>query len=346
MQEVKSGDPVQLADVFILHGDNPLAVSDRVEEIIQLERGRGLADADITHMDGNTSLIGDLFSHSSMLLLGGSMRLLVVDHAMDVIRSKEDQTRFSSWLENLPPDQVLILILPDSMRFDSKSKTWNWKQVGEGHWLRAVLKTNEKRAAWLDIPLPPEKDMAGWIMQEAERQGVTFEPHAAVVLASQVGNDVFTARHEVRKALDYTNGERAVTDEDVRLLCAADREAGMFDMVDAVGQRDGRTALGLLHRLLDETTAVHVFNMLARQVRLLIMAKEVVETGGSEREIATKCGVQYFVAHKLADQCRRFRMDELEALYRHLDRLDEESKRGFASLEAGMEVLVAKVSNS
>ena len=346
MAVVEKGKPIPPADIYILHGDDLLATGDRIAGIIERLREKGLADTDITHMDGRSAGIRDLSVNSGMLLLGGSMRLLVVEHALDLIKDKADQEWVISWLGSLPPDQALILILPDSWKFNSKTREWGWQQAGKSDWLVAALKEIPRKSAWMDVKLPSEKEMAGWIMEEAKRQGVVFEPHAAAVLASQTGNDLFTVRQEVRKALDYTNGERVVTADDVRLLCAVDRETGVFDMLDAVGRRDGRTALGLLHRLLQETTPANVFYSLARHVRQLIMAKDVVGQGGSDKEIASECGIQAFVARKLVEQCRRFRMEELEALYHRLDLLDEESKLSQASLEAGMEVLVARISQA
>jgi len=346
MEVVEEGKPIPLADIYILHGDNELAAGDQVARIIEKLREKGLADADIAYMDGRSAGVRDLSGNSGMLLLGGSMRLLVVEHALDLIKGKADQEWVIVWLGSLPPDQALILILPDSWKFNSRAKEWGWQQASKSDWLVAALEANPRKSAWMDVKLPSEKEMAGWIMEEAKRQGVAFEPHAAAVLASQTGNDVAAARQEVRKALDYTNGERAVTADDVRLLCAVDRETGVFDMLDAVGRRDGRTALGLLHRLLQETTPANVFYSLTRHVRQLIMAKDVMGNGGSDKEIASECGIQAFVVRKLVEQCRRFRMEELEALYHRLDLLDEGSKLSQASLEAGMEILVVRISQA
>jgi DNA polymerase-3 subunit delta len=83
--------------------------------------------------------------------------------------------------------------------------------------------------------------------------------------------------------------------------------------------------------------------MVARQVRLLLIAREVSADGGGEREMVAASGAHPFVARKLLDQCRRFSESELRDMYRQLDDLDEASKTGKASLEVGLETLVAQV---
>jgi len=130
----------------------------------------------------------------------------------------------------------------------------------------------------------------------------------------------------------------------VRLLCSQSRAEDIFDMVDAAGQRDARKALGLLRALLQDQPNQYIFTMLTRQIRLLIIAKEVLDEDGGEKEVVAACGVAPFLAKKLMDQSRRFSMNELTAIFRRLDGMDESSKTGTASLEVELETLVAELS--
>jgi DNA polymerase-3 subunit delta len=159
-----------------------------------------------------------------------------------------------------------------------------------------------------------------------------------------VGNNLFQARHEIRKALDYVRPDGSVSREDVRLLCSQSREEDIFDMVDAAGQRDSRKALFLLRELMKDQPIQFIFVMLVRQVRLLIMTKEVLEAGGSERDVISTCGMASFVARKIISQSRQFKMEELENIFQKLNKMDEDSKTGHATLDVEIEMLVAKLS--
>jgi DNA polymerase-3 subunit delta len=186
-------------------------------------------------------------------------------------------------------------------------------------------------------------------MQEAGRQAggdkkrEPFDSRAAAELANLVGNNLFQARQEIAKALDYVGPEGTVTREDVRLLCSQSREEDIFDMVDAVGARNPQKALSLLERLLQDLPSQYIFSMLARQVRLLIMAREILDGHGSDKDLAARTHMHAFVAKKAMAQCQHFSMGELEALYRRLDRMDEDSKTGNATLEVAMESLIAEL---
>jgi len=130
----------------------------------------------------------------------------------------------------------------------------------------------------------------------------------------------------------------------IRLLCSPSREEDVFAMVDAAGQRNPGKALALLNALLRDQPLPFVFSMVARQFRLLIIAKEIMQEGGDEYAIAAEGNLHAFVAKKLAAQAPRFSMSELVDIYHQLDRMDERAKTGDATLEVMLETLIADLS--
>jgi DNA polymerase III delta subunit len=74
------------------------------------------------------------------------------------------------------------------------------------------------------------------------------------------------------------------------------------------------------------------------------MTKEVLEAGGSERDVISTCGMASFVARKIISQSRQFKMEELENIFQKLNKMDEDSKTGHATLDVEIEMLVAKLS--
>jgi DNA polymerase-3 subunit delta len=239
---------------------------------------------------------------------------------------------------------LLVLLLPDSQRYRRGGMVWD--TVGAKHWLRKSLRDSSKEIAWKEMPLPSQREMPGWIMAEVERQGGKgrFDGRAAAELANLVGSNLFQARQEISKALSYVGQDGSVSREDIRLLCSQSREEDIFAMVDAVGTRNAKLALSLLQRLLQDMPAQYIYTMLARQVRILIMAREVLDSGGREDDLATRAHLHAFVAKKALNQCRRFSMPELENLYRELDRMDEDAKTGNVTLEVAMETLITSIS--
>ncbi len=77
-------------------------------------------------------------------------------------------------------------------------------------------------------------------------------------------------------------------------------------MVDAAGQRNPGKALSLLNALLRDQPLPFVFSMVARQFRLLIIAKEIMQEGGDEYAIAAEGNLHAFVAKKRLPRRRDF----------------------------------------
>jgi len=342
-----ASDPIPQADVYVLQGDDELFFKDYLNALAAQTRAESGADLDVVNMDGRSVDRAALTQTLNSLSLFSPARLVVVEQAMDALRSKEDGAWLTETLKQIPQNTRLALFIPDSRRYVKGE--WLWEKVGKGHWLRRSLADSGKKTEWVEKLLPKLNEMPGWIMAEAKRQAGEdkardrFDGRAAAELANLVGNNLFQARQEIAKALSYAGPERTVTREDVRLLCSQSREEDIFEMVDAVGARNPQRALSLLERLLQDLPAQYIFSMLARQVRLLIMAREVLDSGGDDKELAARAHLHGFVAGKAMTQCRHFSMGELEGLYSRLDRMDEDAKTGNATLEVAMEGLIAEL---
>ena len=330
------------ANIYILHGDDELSIQETIHSLVERVDSGAFTGMNSVRLDGRVVQRGDMSNHINMLPLGGEKRLVIIDYALEALKAKSDQELLAETVKSMPETTILALVIPDSQKY--KSGEMVWLAAGKGHWLRKALKESGKSVEWVEKPLPSLREMPEWIMSETLSQGAKIDGRAAAELANLVGNDLFQARQEIGKALNYCGKDEPITRDVVRLLCSQSREEDIFDMVDAVGQRDARKALGLLRVLMRDQPIQYIFTMLVRQARLLIMVREVIDEGGDEKDVIAACGVAPFIARKLMDQCRRFSMRELGSIFRRLDCMDESSKTGTATLDVELETLIAELS--
>lgn len=333
---------ISQADIYVIQGDDDLSIRDHVSVLVNQYAAGGFMDMNTVRLDGRTVGHAEISTALNMLPLGGSKRIVVLDHALEVAKGDEGQAWLENALSRLPATTVFTMILVDSQKYSQGKMVWI--AVAGAHWLRKALKASNRSVKWIESPLPSVRDMPDWILEEARAQGGEFEPGAAAELANLIGSNTSQARSEVSKALSYVGSGQKVSRDVVHLLCSPSREEDIFAMVDAAGRRDARNALSLMHGLLRDQPIQYIFSMLARQLRLLIMAKEIIENRGGEKEIISGAGVHPFVARKLIDQARRFRMNELERIYSRLDRIDEAAKTGRESLDVALETLITDLS--
>jgi DNA polymerase-3 subunit delta len=162
-----------------------------------------------------------------------------------------------------------------------------------------------------------------------------------------VGGNLRLLDQEITKLVTYTAGERAITGEDVDAIVPYAQAVIIFDLVDALGQRNGRAAARTLHGLLDAGAApLYLLAMIARQFRLLIQVKELQGLGVNQQGIVKTLGLHPFPARKLQAQAIRFNASQLETILRWILDADVAIKSGQMEPEAALDLLVADVATS
>ena len=191
--------------------------------------------------------------------------------------------------------------------------------------------------------------MTGWIVQRAKTEYVAkITPGAAQALASVVYDDLLRADNELHKLVCYVDGEHDINEQDVAALTPYVPEANVFEMVDALANGDGKRALQLIYQSLHDNPkdpGFNLYGMVVRQFRLLVMAKDHLDSGGSSQtqSMGRALGVRPFVAGKLATQSRAFTLAQLERILKHLQRYDQDMKTGRIEPRLALDLLVASL---
>ncbi|MDN5345443.1 MAG: polymerase subunit delta [Clostridia bacterium] len=147
-------------------------------------------------------------------------------------------------------------------------------------------------------------ELEKWLQGETSQEGYTLQPAAARLLARASAGDLRQARNELAKVMTYLGAPGTITAAAVQALVpAADAEATIFQLVDALGNRDATLAINTLRRLLARGEApLGIVAMLARQVRLIYQYHLAADQG----ELATRLRLKPFVLQKVAAQARHF----------------------------------------
>jgi DNA polymerase-3 subunit delta len=174
-----------------------------------------------------------------------------------------------------------------------------------------------------------------------ERNG-RISPHAAHVLASNVGSNLGILENEIEKLVLYKGAEATIEVQDVGLLSPYAAEASIFDLVDALGNRNSKQAAILLQKKMQEgADPFYLFTMFVRQVRLLIQVKELADAGQRPPAISQTLKMASFVANKLYQQAQQFSLPQLEQIYHHLLEIDVGAKTGRSDMVTALNLLVA-----
>ncbi len=159
-------------------------------------------------------------------------------------------------------------------------------------------------------------------------------------------NDTRLATQEITKLLTYVDFQRPVEAEDVEQVTAANGPVDTFAMIDALALGQTETALRLLHALLEQQDPLSLFGMIARQFRLLLQAREVLDEGGTAPHIERELHQHPYVARKLEEQARRFTLAQLETIYHRLAQMDQALKSSQVSYEVAFDTFIAELAGA
>ena len=325
--------------VYILRGDD----STRIEMLIarfKAELGDpSMASLNTSVLDGTTATIEDIRSAAFAMPFLTERRLVILSDALARIESKksEEVLKFIDLLNGLPGSTALVLVVEDKQSY--RRGEVNWEKLTAKHWLMKWVREAGSRAWVEDCAMPLAREMPGWIMRKAKELGGTFSQDGARKLAEYVGSQTLRATQEINKLLAYVNYDRPVTSEDVVLLTAQEQEGNIFELTDALGERDGSKALAQLGILLETNDALELSGMIHRQFRLLLQAREILDERGGEEQVRELLNLHPYVAQKLTQQARQFSLDRLKAIYHRLLEIDIGIKSGGMPGEVAFELL-------
>jgi DNA polymerase-3 subunit delta len=335
--------------VYILRGDDREAIESHIHSFYANLGTPDMAEMNTNRLEGKIADMNDLRSAALALPFLTTRRLVVLEDALKMVEGeegKELRSGFIDLLNKLPQSTALVLVVEDFQKNRKVSGVWTlvWEKLNEKHWLIKWAEVAGSRALVVDCPLPNARHMVNWIRKKAADLGGTLTSKAALLLADYVGSNTQRAVQEIVKLLTYVNYDRPVDEDDVRRLTVQEHQNDIFEMVDALGARDGQTAIELLHHILEEDEIPPIFGMIVRQFRLLLQAREVMEAGGDERELTKTLGLHSFVARKISGQIKHFSLAELEAIYQMLHEMDLAMKTGGMDGETALDIFITRVS--
>ena len=186
--------------------------------------------------------------------------------------------------------------------------------------------------------------METWTERRARHRGIAIERAGVALLADLAGTNLRLIATELEKLAAYTNG-RPITVAELETLTPLAREESLFELVDAVIEGRAAPALVMLRRVLEETseTPVAVMNRIARQVRNLVRATELIEARASEQAVGEATGARGFPLTKLLRQARATSRPAAEAALRAVEEADTEVKTGKRTDVLALELLVVRL---
>ena len=188
---------------------------------------------------------------------------------------------------------------------------------------RGLFKTILKMGLVVDCAVPKGDRREDRIAQAAvlnekmgailSRSGKSIEKDAFEAMTEMTGFDLRTFAHNLEKLISFVGQRQTITVDDVDAVLERTRKDPIYEMTNALAERNSLQALYFLNSLLSENFhPLQILTAISNQIRKLLMARGFLESAR----------VRNWDPHMNYSQFRRSVMPEVQAYDQHLlDRL-------------------------
>ncbi len=326
-------------EIYLLDGDDEFAINESITKISSRLGDANIAEMNTTHMDGRSFTLSQLKDALATVPFLASKRLVILSNPTSRLKDKLEQEEFINYLSAEKPTSKLVLVEYDFLTSerDRKDSRINWLEK----W--ATSPDQVKRVFIRHHPQPSGGLMVKWIQDHVKTMGGQINPQAAVLLASQIGDDTRLASQEITKLLTYVNFTRPVDVDDVEHLTPLTAKIGDFELVNALRDKDQRKAQALLHRSLQDVDPIWIFQSIVYQIRVLIIAREILDERGTLNDFPKSLKISHYPAKLALESATRYTSKFLDTIYHRLLDLDEAIKTGQMDADLALELLVIEL---
>jgi len=153
-----------------------------------------------------------------------------------------------------------------------------YKSLSKRAELQIFDKLDSSRGGW-------EEEATEIVQVRAKKRKLQFDEESLELFVLLTGGDTREIENELEKIDVYLGKDRAVTADVVRELVPLTREGVIFDLSNALAERDLHRAIGLVRQLLDQgENAIGVLLVaILPTIRNLLLAKDLMERHGIPR---------------------------------------------------------------
>lgn len=219
-------------------------------------------------------------------------RSMVLVEEVDLFELPEsDRERLTAMLADVPEYCCLVLTYTDFKPDKRKKKLWD---------------TIEKNAVLAEFRYQSESDLRAWIARHFRALGKQIAPELCTYLLQQCGLSMTRLDGEIQKICAFSGAETVVR-ADIDAVVEPTLDAVVFQLTDALAQRDFGAALERLQVLLKmQTEVIPIVAAVGAQMRRLNAAKILQAEGKGAQELASLCGIAPYAAGKTMTLSRRF----------------------------------------
>lgn len=320
--------------ILFFFGEDTYRLNQKLKALKEKFISASLGDTNLAILDGETITYDKMIRQILAMPFLAKTRLVIVENIFKKGK-KEILEKIPNILTKVPSSTVLVFVeegLPD--RRTSLFKKLN--QPGQAHSTSSVQAQEFK--------LLESEPLKRWLKKEVEERGGDIDSASTSKLIDYIGSDLWRMSNEIEKLSSYG---KKITPENIELLVQPQIQSNIFDLMDAIADRNLKKSMKELYQLFDDGKAEHyILSMIVLEYRNLLIAKDLNQRAAGKLNqwtLAKKASMHPFVAQKTLALASKYSLEDLKKIYGVLLNFDYKIKTGKIEPKVALELLVFKL---
>lgn len=319
-EDLKTG---QFNKIYLLYGEEAYLKKQYKEKL----RNAMVSPEDnmnYAYYEGKGINVNEIIDLAETLPFFAERRLIILE---DTGLFKSAATELADYIKDMPDTTSMIFI---ESEVDKRNK---------------LYKAVQSKGRVVELGRQDESTLLRWVAGNVKRENKQISENTVRHFLAKVGTDMENIQKELEKLFCYTMDKESITSEDVDTICTTQITNQIFDMVNAVADKNQKKALEYYYDLLAlKEPPMRILFLLARQFKLLLEVKTMDKQGYARKEIAEKTGINPFVVGKYQAQAKAFSSSELRKIMEDAVETEESVKTGVLSDILGVELFIMRYS--
>jgi DNA polymerase-3 subunit delta len=310
--------------IYFLYGPDTYRLREKLKEIVA-KHGAGF---EIERALANELELGEITSRFGANTLFAKKKFLVVEGVLG--KSFKYKEEFLKFLQNLnfPKDEFLIFVEEEA---DKRTSLYKYlEKNAEETYEFETLKGSE---------------MEAWLTKKIGELNLKISRANAQKLSAAVLSDTWLAAQELKKLAAYA-GDKEITGDDIDALVMGRAADKIFDLTDAIAEKNKPAALGLLkNQMAGDDSEIRLLSMIIRQFRIMLQIKSMSEAGREvdKYSLGRSLGIHHYAVQKTLPLVQKYSFEELKKIYRQLLEIDIKMKSSKVSKAALLDKFVMEL---
>ena len=308
----------------MLYGEEDYLKLQYRDRLIKALTGGG-ESVNFSRLEGESCNLKDMIDLAQTMPFFAEYRCILLMES-GFFQSSNDE--LAAYLEAVPETAVLIFV---EKKVNKSTKSF---------------KTIGKYGYACDFSKPGEETLMKWIGARLAREKKTMAPEAWREFFLRSGENMENMEREFEKLVMYCFDRDRIELNDVRAITVRPLNDRVFDLVDAMADRDTRRLMDCYADLVTaKEQPLRILSLLERQFMQMLAVRQMSADHLSDQTIGKKLSIPPYIVGKIRRSSRAYRQEQIRQLLADASDVEERIKTGRISDRMGVELLMMQYAN-